>query len=265
MFWEGNNNMLTIEFENNKYLIQENESVLNTLLRNNVLIPYSCQSGICQSCLMKVQEGALPSDSQKGLSEEYCEEKNFLACICKPTENLKIERASNSAQILNASVKAIELKSDEILILKLKCDEDFNYKPGQFINIINENNLSRSYSLASHPNTTSLLEFHIRRCSMGKMSNWIFESLKLNDKIKIAGPNGYCFYSEKYKNKPLLLIGVGTGLSPLVGILQDAFYKSHAGEIHLVHGALNNKGLYYRKELLSYKEINNKFFSIHAF
>lgn len=251
--------MLTVEYENKKYLVHENESILDSLLRNNIMIPYSCQVGICHSCLMHVVEGKIPSESQKGLPKTYQEEKNFLPCICKPLENMKIERPLTNSKILNTSVISIEKKLDDILILKLKCDESFKYKPGQFINLINNQNLSRSYSLASHPDLNSYLELHIKRCPKGKMSHWIFEELKVEDNIKISGPNGYCFYMENSNHKPILLVGVGTGLSPLVGILQDAFTKKHNSAIHLIHGSLHSSGIYLKNELYEFEKLNKNF------
>ena len=251
--------MRTVEYENKKYLIQENETVLDSLLRNDIMIPYSCQNGICQSCLMHVVEGNIPNESQKGLPKAFQEENCFLSCICKPTENIKIERISSNSQILNATVITIEKKSDHILILKLKCHEDFKYKPGQFINLINDKNLSRSYSLASHPDITSNLELHIKRSPNGKMSNWIFDELKIGDHIKIAGPHGFCFYTENCNDKPILLIGVGTGLSPLIGIQQDAMIKKHNGEIHLIHGSLHSSGIYLKNELCEIEKTNKNF------
>jgi NAD(P)H-flavin reductase len=47
----------------------------------------------------------------------------------------------------------------------------------------------------------------------------------------------------------MLLIGNGTGLSPLIGIVRDALARGHGGEIHLYHGTRHAAGLYFMDEL----------------
>lgn len=47
----------------------------------------------------------------------------------------------------------------------------------------------------------------------------------------------------------MLLIGTGTGLAPLYGIVRDALRAGHRGPIHLFHGAVRPAGLYLCEEL----------------
>jgi ferredoxin-NADP reductase len=48
----------------------------------------------------------------------------------------------------------------------------------------------------------------------------------------------------------LLLIGTGTGLAPLMGVLRDALTRGHSGPIRIYHGARNLDGLYLWQALL---------------
>jgi NAD(P)H-flavin reductase len=121
-----------------------------------------------------------------------------------PTENIKIDSTSGYSKIYDAEIKNIIKKTADIIILIIKCNESLNYKPGQFINLINDKNISRSYSLASHPEISADLELHIKLCPHGMMTNWIFNELKIKDRLKIAGPNGYCYYTLKCKQKTFI-------------------------------------------------------------
>ena len=47
------------------------------------------------------------------------------------------------------------------------------------------------------------------------------------------GPEGSCFYLADDPTRPLLLIGTGTGLAPLAGIVRDALAQGHTGPIRL--------------------------------
>jgi NAD(P)H-flavin reductase len=81
------------------------------------------------------------------------------------------------------------------------------------------------------------------------MTTWIFQDLRPGERVEIRGPNGSCFYTEDRPEQPLLLIGTGTGLAPLMGIARDALNKGHTGPIHLYHGTRDPAGLYQKLEL----------------
>jgi CDP-4-dehydro-6-deoxyglucose reductase len=117
-----------------------------------------------------------------------------------------------------------------------------DYQAGQFINLLHHD-AARSYSLASLPGEEEL-ELHIRHIPDGRVSSWVHHQLKLNDDIEFHGPAGDCFYVSGKPEQPLLLVGTGTGLAPLYGILRDAIDRGHTGEIRLFHGSLHYDGLY---------------------
>ena len=46
--------MPVIDFQGNSYVLDENENLLDGLLRHRVRIPYSCRAGVCQSCMLRL-------------------------------------------------------------------------------------------------------------------------------------------------------------------------------------------------------------------
>ena len=70
------------------------------------------------------------------------------------------------------------------------------------------------------------------------------ELLREGDTIEVAGPFGNCFYTSGSADASLLLIGTGSGLAPLYGIVTDALYHGHTGPIRLYHGSWKPEGLY---------------------
>jgi CDP-4-dehydro-6-deoxyglucose reductase len=145
-------------------------------------------------------------------------------------------------------VRAIDPLSDDIVRLRVEAD-GFAYRPGQFVELSVGEDLKRHYSLASHPEEDSFLEMHIRLHQDGRMSRHLAENLKTGDRLHVAGPSGSCFYEGVHEDQPMLLIGAGTGLAPLYGVLRDALRKGHRGPITLYHGARSRKGLYLSEEL----------------
>jgi len=233
-----------ITFAGKPYPMRPDETVLDGLERGGAKVPNSCRSGICQSCLMHAVVGTPPSEAQIGLSERERERGFFLACICRPQEDLSIILPSDDEPPYRATVTAKEWLVGNVLRLRLARPAGFDYKPGQFINLRRRgSDVVRSYSLASIGSDT-FLELHIRRIPDGSMTSWIFDVLEPGDSLDFYGPFGECFYQAESLDQPLLLAGTGTGLAPLLGILRDAFARGHRGPIHLLHGGLSVEGLY---------------------
>ncbi|MBI4851213.1 MAG: 2Fe-2S iron-sulfur cluster binding domain-containing protein [Acidobacteria bacterium] len=249
--------MATIKYKGEVFSVKVNETVLDTLLNNGIAVKNSCRSGVCQSCVLKAEKGSLTEKSQQGLKDTLKTQGYFLSCMSYPENDLEIV-SSTELQIPVTIIDKKMLNSD-VLYIKLKYEKDFSFYAGQFINLIRNDGLTRSYSIASLPSEKSI-DLHIRILPSGQMSNWLSSNASLGEKLYIEGPIGDCFYSGDKKEQPLLMVGTGTGLAPLYGILCDALGQNHQGEIHLFHGALNFSGLYLIKELFLLAEKYSNFY-----
>lgn len=236
--------MATVTFENHRVELRDGESVLDGLLRSGIDAPHSCRAGTCQSCLMRVTEGAAPAKSQAGLKQALQMQGYFLPCVCHPDADLTIARPDAAALQVAAVVHAIERLSDSVLRLRLAPRGPFEHRAGQFVNLVRADGLTRSYSIASLPGRDEHLELHVRVIPGGRMTTWLCDEAKPGDELNVRGPAGECFYVPGTPDQPLLLIGTGTGLAPLWGILHDALANGHTGQIVLIHGGLNEGGLY---------------------
>ncbi|MDR3390182.1 MAG: 2Fe-2S iron-sulfur cluster-binding protein [Sulfuriferula sp.] len=240
--------MTQLHFNEATYQCEAGESVLDALTRQGVAVPYSCRSGVCQSCMMQSADANVPGAAQHGLKSTLQAQNYFLACACHPVEDMTVCLADSSDKLLQATVSAIRPLNNEIMCVGLDCPSLQDYRAGQFINLYRDAGFSRSYSLASVP-SDSYLRLHVRRLPDGRMSNWIHDELKIGDNLYISAPLGSCFYLPGAEEQALLLIGTGSGLAPLMGILRDALNRQHAGEIHLYHGSRDTAGLYLVEEL----------------
>jgi len=236
--------MSIINYKSIPYELNDEESVLECLERNNQTVPSSCRNGVCHTCILQ-GKGDIPADSQKGLSENKVREGFFLSCICRPKSELTIK---HGLTLLEAQVIEKTFLKKDVVRLRLTKPADFTYHPGQYITLMKDKLLSRSYSLAGI-NTDNFLELHIKIVDGGKMSTWVFESLNVADKLNITYSSGECFYVQNNKEQTTLLAGTGTGLAPLVGIARDMIAQGHSGEIHLFHGNRSEQGLYLDEEL----------------
>ena len=236
--------MTQLKFKDNVFTVSAGDTVLDTLLDQGHTIPNSCRAGACQSCVMQVTKGSVPENAQKGLKDSQKVKGFFLACSCVPKEDIDIQLIDAEQLRVKATVSEINKLSTDVIELKIKTTKPYEYNAGQFVTLWKDEHLGRSYSLASLPNNNKYLSFHIRHIADGQFSGWVHNELKIGDTVFVQGPAGDCFYTPGYSEQNLLLIGTGTGLAPLYGIIHDALQQGHTGEIHLFHGALNPAGLY---------------------
>jgi NAD(P)H-flavin reductase/ferredoxin len=223
---------------------QPKETVLKALLRSGIKIPYSCGSGLCLTCITKVVDGKIDPGSQIGIKDAMCEQGYFLPCVCEPREDLTIAPPEDAALFGRAMVTDVMHLSDAVCRVRLMTATPLYYHAGQFVNLRRADGLTRAYSLSSVPSLDRHLELQIKRLPHGGMSNWIYYDMKPGDALDIQGPNGSCFYVPGNRAQPLLLVGNGSGLSPLLGIARDALADGHTGNIHLYHGTRVSSGLY---------------------
>jgi ring-1,2-phenylacetyl-CoA epoxidase subunit PaaE len=71
---------LTHQIENT-----EGKSVLDSALQNKLDVPYSCQGGVCSSCIARVKSGTATMASNQILTDEEVEEGLILTCQAHPT------------------------------------------------------------------------------------------------------------------------------------------------------------------------------------
>jgi len=246
-------------FNEHELTPEEDETVLDLLLRHDQPISYSCKSGNCQSCLLKFQKGEAEPAAQRGLKPTSILQGYFLACQ-QPAQGIQ-QCSQIDEQALFSSARLIEkyFYNNDICRLRLELSCALYYHAGQFINLKNNQGVSRSYSLASFPKKDAFVELHIQRKDGGEMSGWIFDEFKEGDFIDVQGPIGKCFYTQDNLAMDIMLIGTGTGAAPLIGIARDAIHSGHSGNIHFYHGGSDAKYLYLHEELKALQNLADNF------
>lgn len=233
--------MRDIVFENNRINPDDGETVLDALTRHGHAIPSGCRSGVCQACLMELESGVVPGKARTALSDAQVALNYFLSCQCVPQQPIAVRRIAAANLRQEATVAEKFNLSDQVVCLRLKAD--LAYLPGQYVTLWKDENVGRSYSLASLPDEEDFLEFHIKVIEGGQFSAWAKRELNPGDSLQLQGPMGQCIFTAK-PDQPLLLCGIGTGLAPIYGILRQALAQGHNSPIHLVLGALDPRGFY---------------------
>lgn len=255
--------MATLTYKDRSFEGLESETILDCLVRNGEKIPHSCRSGICQSCVMKTN-APVDGVSQKGLNLAKKEAGLFFTCQQSLNKDFEIFETGESGPAVEGKIISQERVSSSVVILKVELNSLFEYRAGQFVNIIREDQLCRSYSLASVSNDQTI-ELHVRKVPEGMMSNWLYDTDLVEQKISLSGPIGECYLNKEMVNDDLLLLGVGTGLAPLYGIVKEALDLDFKGKITLFHGGLRIDSLYLVEELKNLEQKNPGFHYFPAY
>jgi ferredoxin-NADP reductase len=107
----------------------------------------------------------------------------------------------------------------------------------------------RSYSIASPPEQYPL-ELTVERLDDGEVSPFLTGELRPNDTIQLRGPiGGHFVWSASERQRPLLLIGGGSGVVPLMCMLRHRALSRGAPAAALLYSARTREDLIYHAEL----------------
>lgn len=123
-------------------------------------------------------------------------------------------------------------------------------KPGQFFEVSIPKYGEAPISVSGIGDGT--VDFTIRR--VGKVTNEIFENY-VGDTFFIRGPYGNGFDVENYRNKELVVVAGGTGLSPVRGIVDHfAHHTDEAVSTTLIAGFKSPKDVLFKDDFAFWKE-----------
>ena len=107
----------------------------------------------------------------------------------------------------------------------------------------------RSYSIASPPELARQLELTVDRIPDGEVSPYLFDVLMTGDQLELRGPVGGYFVWDVTMGGPLLLVGGGSGVVPLMAMLRHRAAKQSTIPARLLYSARTAEDVIYRDEL----------------
>ena len=248
---------ITLAESNISFSAAPDQSLLDAALGASLNLPHSCKSGNCGSCRARLLQGEIhyPNGPPLGLSETEVADGFVLLCQARARSDLRIETheitTPGQARIkrLPARIeRALPLSHDVMgLSLRLPAAEPFRFEAGQYLDIMLSGGRRRSFSIASPPHDARLLELHVRRAAGGEFSERLFDQDPRNTLLTIEGPLGQFVYrphGAMPRAAPMLLIGGGTGLAPLLSILRYVIENGIERDMALYWGVRRERDLY---------------------
>lgn len=228
----------------------EGETIVEFLKRNQqITVTYSCLSGRCSECKVKVVSGNFKMPiTQEGLTDNEVQEGYCLACITEPLSDMELEEVSfiegvlPEVKTIPAKISLLEFLSEDVVKVTLRTppNKSLEFLGGQYIDL-SVKGIKRSYSISSTP-LDSEIELLIKNYTGGQFSNYLFKEAKVNDLLRIEGPKG-TYILPKSIPKNLIFISTGTGIAPNLSLIKSALKegKVQSGQITLIHGQRSAK------------------------
>jgi len=116
----------------------------------------------------------------------------------------------------------------------------------------------RSYSIASAP-AVSPIELAVERLDDGEVSPWFHDVAEVGDTIELRGPMGGHFVWRGADGGPLLLVGGGSGVVPLMAIARERMAHAPGVEVCFASSARTWDDHLYRDELIGIEESDPRF------
>lgn len=234
--------------------VQPRETLLQAALRSGVDFPYSCRVGACGTCKCRLVDGQVKELTETGylLSAEEIDRGYILACQSVPLSDVQIEvdaAPQPQRKTVSGLVVGQEKLSHDITRLTLQLDEELPYQAGQYalLSIDGLDGVVRSYSFATPARSDHRVSFFIRKTPGGKLSSLVNDQHVIGRAVHVDGPAGDFWLRPG--DEPILLVAGGSGLAPILAMLEQAVADGVTRPATLLFGAREAKDLYALDEI----------------
>jgi CDP-4-dehydro-6-deoxyglucose reductase len=246
------------------------QPVLEAALEAGLNLPHSCKSGHCGSCRARLRAGEIsyPNGVPLGITAAEHAAGQVLLCQARARSDLVVEARLIAGvdeveiKTLPARIAALAPLAPDVMqvLLRLPAVERLRFRAGQYLDVLLPNGRRRSFSIASPPHDSELIELHVRRVQGGGFTERLFGAaaagaegaLSSGSLLRIEGPVGQFIYRDG--TGPALMVAGGTGFAPLKSMLRHVLETGIRRPIHLYWGARHTQDLYQEALVLEWVE-----------
>jgi ferredoxin-NADP reductase len=162
----------------------------------------------------------------------------------------------------DAEVRDIIIETADTKTLRLDRPADFNFVPGQFVNVTlhtpDAGRVRRAYSIASSPQDAPL-DLTVRQLPDGFVSKILTEKITVGQKLNLRGPYGRFVLEDRR----LVWIAGGSGIVPFRSMWRHIDQTSRAAEFTLLYATKTAGQIIFRAELEALSQSGKNIF--HTF
>ena len=244
---------ITIKPSDHVFAAAADETILESAMKADLILPYGCRNGACGACKGRVLAGDVDYGQYQAttLTDDDRRDGYALFCCARPLTDLAIEvrevRRAGDIPIkrLPCRIESIDKPAPDVAVVrfKLPANERLQFLAGQYVDFLLKDGKRRSFSLAVAPHDDRLLELHIRHIPGGLFTDPLFAQFKGREILRLEGPHG-AFYLREESDKPMIFVAGGTGFAPIKAMLEHCFHHGIAREMVLYWGARALADLY---------------------
>jgi CDP-4-dehydro-6-deoxyglucose reductase len=249
-----------VEPHGRRIIVDADRPILDSALSAGLNLPHSCKSGHCSSCRVQLTAGKIeyPNGLPLGLTPEEAAAGKILLCQARARSDLVVQ-ARLIASVTDVEIKTLPCRIAQMtplapdvmqVFLRLPVVERLEFHPGQYVDILLHGGRRRSFSIASPPHDSELLELHVRRVPGGDFTDALWGTIAVGSLLRIEGPIGQFVYQEG--SLPVLMIAGGTGFAPLKSMLRHILEGGINRPLHLYWGARQAQDLYEEAQVLEW-------------
>ncbi len=229
-----------VTVNNEPFLANCGDLLLDWALMNGVELPHDCRSGICGACRVRLVDGKVFGGHEQG-------DDMIHACQARIVSDLEIVTEPVPEPVsLSAQVADIARLAPDVIGVDVELPKPLRYLPGQYCKraipgfpvAMLQPDLS-----AGGPPDDRLLHFHIRKLSDGAVSSALGREIRVGHRVKVTGPLGSAFLRPNHAGS-IVLVASGTGFAPMWSIAVAAIMERPQRELIFVVAARKLQSLY---------------------
>jgi CDP-4-dehydro-6-deoxyglucose reductase len=244
--------LITLRRSGKCFAVGRDETILEAALRNEIWLPHACRGGSCGTCRAILVTGIVNYDSGSPVGvRQAASHAEALLCCAKPLGDVTLDVAELAARPpvarfrRPARVVEIAKPSPDVAIVTLKPPPGaaIQYRPGQYVCVVGRDGRLHPFSIANAPRADGTLELHIGRVANGRFTPYVHDQLRPRDIVRFEGPFGEFGFSSD-ASRPAILLAGGTGIAPIMAMLESLSRTEKKHALHLYWGSRHRYGFY---------------------
>jgi ferredoxin-NADP reductase len=155
------------------------------------------------------------------------------------------------------TVTAIRPETPRVKTFTLELPDWMQHRPGQHYDVRltapDGYQAQRSYSVASEPERGGEIDLTVELIADGEVSTYLHDVVMRGDKVEVRGPIGGYFVWEAALGGPVLLVGGGSGVVPLMAMIRHRQAQGAKVPTRLLYSVRTPEDVIYMDELTRLK------------
>lgn len=263
---------IKLEPSGHEIACEPGDTVLTAVERAGYALPNNCRAGACGECKVKVVRGEFDQGIvlDMALSPEERAQGYGLMCMAKPlSDELVIEWGTDDAKpkLFPPRENMLHVVTDKIARTPRITEfhlrplgNAVRYWPGQYVTLgdAEAGVPKRCYSIAGAPRPDGEIVLHVTRDENGATSRWLHDQVQVGQTVKLSGAYG-TFIGDPSVETPVLCLAAGSGLAPILSLLEAALRRGFKQPVRLMFSARSAEDIY-DQGLMTYLQAKNRRF-----